>query len=170
MNLKSLIRSIPDYPKPGILFRDVTTLLKDPTGFRVAIDELNKRFQGQRIDKVAGIEARGFIVGAALAYELRAGFVPVRKQGKLPSQTVGHDYALEYGTDRVEMHTDAISRGDRVLIVDDLLATGGTVRGTVELVQRLRGEIVGLAFLVELTFLRGRDRLADQPVSAVIRY
>lgn len=159
MNLKSLVRSIPDYPKPGILFRDVTTLMKDADGFRSAIDELVKRYQGTKIDKVAGIEARGFLVGGALAYRLGAGLVPVRKHGKLPGQTVGHDYALEYGTDRVEMHTDAITRGDRVLIVDDLLATGGTAEAAIRLVSLTGGDVIGCAFVIDLPQLGGRRRL-----------
>jgi adenine phosphoribosyltransferase len=168
--LKSYIREVPDYPKPGILFYDITTLLKDPAAYRAAIDAMLAPYAGQQVDVVVGMESRGFIFSAPMAYQLGAGLVPVRKLGKLPAETISVEYALEYGTNTLEVHRDAIEPGQRVLIVDDLLATGGTVRGTVELVQRLRGEIVGLAFLVELTFLKGRDRLADQAVSAVIQY
>lgn len=159
--LKSLIRTIPHYPKQGIQFRDITTLLQDPTGFRVVIDELAKRYSEQRIDKVVGIEARGFIVGAALAYKLGVGFVPMRKPGKLPSETIGHDYALEYGSDRVEVHTDAISLGERILLVDDLIATGGTAEAAALLIQKLGGEIVECAFVIDLPDLGGTKRLAQ---------
>jgi adenine phosphoribosyltransferase len=168
--LRAKIREIPDFPKPGILFYDITTLLKDPPAYRAAIDAMLAPYAGQRIDIVVGMESRGFIFSAPMAYNLGAGLVPVRKLGKLPAETISVEYALEYGSNTLEVHRDAIEPGQRVLIVDDLLATGGTVRGTVELVQRLRGEIVGLAFLVELTFLKGRERLADLDVSAVIRY
>ncbi|HEY0267904.1 MAG TPA: adenine phosphoribosyltransferase [Methyloradius sp.] len=159
--LKSLIRTIPHYPKQGIQFRDITTLLQDPTGFRVVIDKLAKRYSEQRIDKVVGIEARGFIVGAALAYKLGVGFVPMRKPGKLPSETIGHDYALEYGSDRVEVHTDAISLGERILLVDDLIATGGTAEAAALLIQKLGGEIVECAFVIDLPDLGGTKRLAQ---------
>ena len=169
-DLRAKIREIPDFPKPGILFYDITTLLKDPQAYRAAIDEMLAPYAGRKIDVVVGMESRGFIFSAPMAYQLGAGLVPVRKLGKLPAETISVEYALEYGSNTLEVHRDAIEPGQRVLIVDDLLATGGTVRGTVELVQRLRGEIVGLAFLVELTFLRGRDRLADQSVSAVVQY
>lgn len=168
--LRAKIREIPDFPKPGILFYDITTLLKDPAAYRAAIDAMLAPYAGQQVDVVVGMESRGFIFSAPMAYQLGAGLVPVRKLGKLPAETISVEYALEYGTNTLEVHRDAIEPGQKVLIVDDLLATGGTVRGTVELVQRLRGEIVGLAFLVELTFLKGRDRLADQAVSAVIQY
>lgn len=168
--LRAKIREIPDFPKPGILFYDITTLLKDPPAYRAAIDAMLAPYAGQRIDIVVGMESRGFIFSAPMAYSLGAGLVPVRKLGKLPAETISVEYALEYGSNTLEVHRDAIEPGQRVLIVDDLLATGGTVRGTVELVQRLRGEIVGLGFLVELTFLKGRERLADLDVSAVIRY
>lgn len=168
--LRAKIREIPDFPKPGILFYDITTLLKDPVAYKAAIDAMLAPYADQKVDLVVGMESRGFIFSAPMAYQLGAGLVPVRKLGKLPAETISVEYALEYGSNTLEVHRDAIEPGQRVLIVDDLLATGGTVRGTVELVQRLRGDIVGLAFLVELTFLRGRDRLADQPVSAVIRY
>jgi adenine phosphoribosyltransferase len=168
--LRAKIREIPDFPKPGILFYDITTLLKDPTAYRAAIDAMLAPYEGQKVDVVVGMESRGFIFSAPMAYQLGAGLVPVRKLGKLPAETISVEYALEYGSNTLEIHRDAIEPGQRVLIVDDLLATGGTVRGTVELAQRLKGEIVGLAFLVELTFLKGRDRLADLPVSAVVQY
>ena len=157
--IKSLIRTIPDYPKAGIMFRDVTTLLKDRDGFRLTIDALQQRYADSRIEKVAGIEARGFIVGAALADRLGAGFVPVRKKGKLPAETIGHDYDLEYGTDRVEMHVDAITQDVRVLLVDDLIATGGTADAAVRLIERIGGQVVECAFIVDLPELGGRRRL-----------
>jgi adenine phosphoribosyltransferase len=168
--LRAKIREIPDFPKPGILFYDITTLLKDAVAYRAAIDAMLAPYVGQAVDVVVGMESRGFIFSAPMAYQLGAGFVPVRKLGKLPAETISVEYALEYGSNTLEVHRDAIQPGQKVLIVDDLLATGGTVRGTVELVQRLQGEIVGLAFLVELSFLKGRERLADQVVSAVIEY
>ncbi|BCM26008.1 adenine phosphoribosyltransferase [Methyloradius palustris] len=161
MLFTSLIRTIPHYPKQGIQFRDITTLLKDPIGFRIAIDELAKRYSDQKIEKVAGIEARGFIIGAALAYKLGVGFVPVRKPGKLPAETIGHDYALEYGSDRIEIHTDAISQGERILLVDDLIATGGTAEAAALLIQKLGGEIVECAFVIDLPDLGGTKRLAQ---------
>ncbi len=168
--LRAKIREIPDFPKPGILFYDITTLLKDPAAYRASIDAMLAPYADLKIDIVVGMESRGFIFSAPLAYRLDAGLVPVRKLGKLPAETISVEYALEYGSNTLEIHRDAISPGQRVLIVDDLLATGGTVRGTVELVQRLQGEIVGLAFLVELAFLKGRDRLGEHAVSSVIQY
>jgi adenine phosphoribosyltransferase len=168
--LRAKIREIPDFPKPGILFYDITTLLKDPVAYRAAIDAMLAPYAGMSIDIVVGMESRGFIFSAPLAYKLGAGLVPVRKLGKLPAETISVEYALEYGSNTLEVHRDAIEPGQKVLIVDDLLATGGTVNGTVELVQRLRGEIAGLAFLVELGFLKGRARLAGHPVSSVITY
>ncbi len=168
--LRAKIREIPDFPKPGILFYDITTLLKDPDAYRAAIDAMRAPYAAEHVDVVVGMESRGFIFSAPLAYQLNAGLVPVRKLGKLPAETVSVEYALEYGSNTLEIHRDAIEPGQKVLIVDDLLATGGTVRGTVELVQRLQGEIVGLAFLVELTFLKGRDRLADLAVTSVVQY
>jgi len=168
--LKQQIRHVPDFPKPGILFYDVTTLMKDPKGFRLAVDAMAEPHQASKIDVVVGIESRGFIFGSAVADRLKAGFAPVRKLGKLPSKTRRASYALEYGTDSLEIHEDAVARGQRVLIVDDLLATGGTVRGTIELIERLKGEVVGLAFLVELEFLKGRERLDGRRVTSVIQY
>lgn len=168
--LRAKIREIPDFPKPGILFYDITTLLKDPVAYRAAIDAMLAPYAGMAIDIVVGMESRGFIFSAPMAYQLGAGLVPVRKLGKLPAETISVEYALEYGSNTLEVHRDAIQPGQKVLIVDDLLATGGTVNGTVELVQRLKGEIVGLAFLVELGFLKGRDRLAGYTVSSVITY
>jgi len=159
MPIKSRIRTVPHYPKPGIMFRDITTLLKDPVGFRVTINELVNRYTAQKIDKIAGIESRGFIIGAALAFQLGVGFVPIRKRGKLPAETVGHDYELEYGTDRIEMHVDAVSKGDRILLVDDLIATGGTAEAAVKLVSGMGGQIVECCFVIDLPDLGGRARL-----------
>ena len=169
-HLKEKIRHVPDFPKAGILFYDITTLLQDPEGFRAAIDSLALPFTDQRIEIVVGIESRGFIFGAAVADRIGAGFVPVRKAGKLPSQCIRASYDLEYGTDSLEMHNDAIRAGQRVLIVDDLLATGGTARATTELVKRLGGEVHALAFLIELLALNGRDKLAGENVHAVLQY
>lgn len=169
-DLAEKIRDIPDFPKPGVIFKDITTLLKEPDAFKRAIDDLAQRFEADHIDMVVAAESRGFIIGAPLAYLLGAGFVPARKLGKLPGKTVHAQYTLEYGTNDVEMHTDAITAGDRVLVVDDLLATGGTVGATIELVEQLDGEVVALAFLVELEFLQGRDRLKDHRIEAVITY
>lgn len=168
--LRAKIREIPDFPKPGILFYDITTLLKDPTAYKAAIDAMLAPYADTPVDVVVGMESRGFIFSAPMAYKLDAGLVPVRKLGKLPAETISVEYALEYGSNTLEIHRDAIQPGQRVLVVDDLLATGGTVRGTVELVERLQGQIVGLAFLVELAFLKGRERLADQAVTSVIQY
>lgn len=158
-SLKSLIRTIPNYPKPGIEFRDITTLIKDAQGFRTTIDMLVERYRGQRIDKVVGIEARGFVFGAPLAYALGVGFVPVRKQGKLPGKSISHAYALEYGQDRIEIHEDAISEGEQILLVDDLLATGGTAQAALTLVRRLGGKVVECVFVVDLPDLGGRRML-----------
>lgn len=170
MGLAECIREVPDYPRPGLAFKDITTLLKDPEAFRDAVDLLARGFEGERVGKVVATEARGFLLGAPLAYVLGCGFVPVRKAGKLPCETVQATYQLEYGSDAVELHTDAISPGDRVLIVDDLLATGGTMGATVELVERMRGEIVGLAFLVELESLGGRATLRGYRVETLVTY
>jgi adenine phosphoribosyltransferase len=169
-DLKSKIRSIPDFPKKGIMFRDITTLLKDPAAFAGAIDLLAEHYEGQSIQKVVSVEARGFILGAPLACRLHAGFVPVRKPGKLPSATIKESYALEYGTDTLEIHQDAIAPGERVLILDDLLATGGTVGATCRLVERLGGVVVGLGFLIELSFLQGRKNFAGYDVYSLITY
>jgi adenine phosphoribosyltransferase len=169
-DLKKLIREVPDYPKPGILFYDLTTILKDKQGFHNLVDQLCDHYQGHTIDIVAGIEARGFIFAPALAYRLGAGFVPVRKPKKLPAKTRAVSYALEYGTDSLELHEDAIKPGDRVIICDDLLATGGTAAATVKLVQELGGKVEGLAFAVELTFLNGRKKLPNLDVFSLIRY
>jgi adenine phosphoribosyltransferase len=159
MNIKPLIRTIPDHPKPGIQFRDITTLLLDPVGARAAVEQLATPFHGQAIQKVAGVEARGFIFGLAVALQLSVGFVPIRKPGKLPWETVGEDYDLEYGTDRLELHRDAIETGDRVLLVDDLIATGGTAVAAVNIVEKIGGEIAACAFVIELPKLGGRKRL-----------
>ena len=158
-DLKSLIRSIPDYPKPGILFRDITTLLADGPAFRELIDRFVTRYRTERIDRVAGIEARGFILGGAVAERLGAGFVPIRKKGKLPSVTIGHDYALEYGTDRVEIHRDAVTAGQRVILIDDLIATGGTALAGLELLGRLGATVVEAGFVIDLPDLGGRRRV-----------
>lgn len=169
-DLKSLIREVPDFPKPGILFKDITTLLADAGGLRRAIACLAEPFRDAEIDKVVGIESRGFIFGAAVAERLGAGFVPARKPGKLPARTVSVEYALEYGTDTLEIHEDAVAGGQRVLIVDDLLATGGTARAAVDLVSGRGAEVQALAFLVELDALRGRERLAGHEIFAALHY
>ena len=162
MPIKSLVRTIPDYPKPGIMFRDITTLLKDPVGFRLTIQELVNRYHDWGIDKVVGIESRGFILGAPLAYALGAGFVPIRKQGKLPASTIGHDYELEYGADRVEIHTDALTPGERVLLVDDLIATGGTALASIELLDQLGADIIECAFVIGLPDIGGIERIQER--------
>jgi adenine phosphoribosyltransferase len=168
--LRAKIREVPDFPKPGILFYDITTLLKDSAAYKEAIDLMLAPYAGEKIDLVVGMESRGFIFSAPMAYQLDAGLVVVRKLGKLPAETITVEYALEYGSNTLEIHRDAIMPGQRVLIVDDLLATGGTVNGTIELVERLKGEVVGLAFLVELEFLNGRDRLEGRRVTSVVQY
>ncbi len=159
MPIKSRIRTIPHYPHEGIMFRDITTLLKDPVGLRATIQEITKRYEGAKIDKVVGIEARGFIVGTPVAYELGVGFVPVRKKNKLPAETAGRDYQLEYGSDRLEIHLDAIQPGDRVLLVDDLIATGGTALAAVNLIQDMGGEVLECCFVIDLPDVGGRARL-----------
>jgi adenine phosphoribosyltransferase len=169
-DLKKLIREVPDYPKPGILFYDVTTLLKDKKGFHSLIDQLCAHYKGHTIDLVAGVEARGFIFAPALAYSLGAGFVPVRKPKKLPAKTASISYALEYGTDTLEIHQDAVQPGNRVIICDDLLATGGTAAATAKLIQQLGGIVEGAAFAVELTFLKGRQKLAWFDVFSLMQY
>ena len=168
--LKKLIREVPDFPKKGILFYDITTLLKDKVGFARLIDALSEHYIGKEIDLVLGMEARGFIFGPALAYRLNAGFVPVRKPGKLPAETVKISYELEYGSNALEVHKDAIQKGQRILIVDDLLATGGTAVATADLASRLGAKIAGLAFVVELDFLKGRERLSDYDVFSLLHY
>ena|SRR5690349_19254639 len=170
MSYKSLIREVPDFPKPGILFYDITTLLKDAQAFRAIADELTQRYEGQGIAKVIGIESRGFILGGTLAARLSAGFVPVRKPGKLPADIFEVEYNLEYGSNVLAIHRDAVEAGERVLIVDDLLATGGTAAATVHLIRQLGGEIAGLDFLVELKGLNGRDRLVGYDVHSMIIY
>ena len=169
-HLKAKIRHVPDFPKPGILFYDITTLLNDAQGFRDAIDAMAAPYMGEDIDTVVGIESRGFILGAAVAMTLGAGFVPIRKPGKLPAQTIRETYALEYGTDSLEIHSDAVHAGSRVLVHDDLLATGGTARATCELVEGLGGNVVGCAFLIELAFLDGRARLGERTVHSLLSY
>jgi len=169
-SLKSLIRNVPDFPKPGILFYDITTLLADGDGLRQSIDALANPYQGQSIDLVVGIESRGFIFGTAVADRLGVGFAPVRKPGKLPAKTVSVEYELEYGTDVLEMHEDAVREGQRVLVVDDLLATGGTAKAVVNLLVGRGAEIQALAFLIELEFLPGRQKLAGQTIHSVLRY
>jgi len=168
--LRSKIRHVPDFPKPGILFYDITTLLKDAAGFRAAVEALAQPYRRAGVDLVVGVESRGFILGAAVADRLGVGFVPVQKPGKLPSRTRRASYSLEYGTDSLEIHEDAVGRGQRVLIVDDLLATGGTARAVADLVKQLGGQIVGVAFLIELADLKGRDKLTGEPVHVVLTY
>ncbi|HEY2859650.1 MAG TPA: adenine phosphoribosyltransferase [Terracidiphilus sp.] len=169
-SLKALVRTVPDFPKPGILFYDITTLLKDKTGFAKLIDGMAAHYLSRQIDLVLGIEARGFIFGPALAYRLNAGFVPVRKPRKLPAPVARVTYDLEYGSDTLEIHLDAIQHGQKVVLVDDLLATGGTMEATVNLVKQLGGEIAGLAFAVELDFLKGRDRFSEYDVFSLLHY
>ena len=159
MPIKSRIRTIPHYPKQGIMFRDITTLLKDPVGLRLTIDEIVKRYKRHKVSKVAGIESRGFIIGAPVAYLLGVGFIPIRKKGKLPGETIGHDYELEYGADRIEIHTDAIAKGERILLIDDLIATGGTAEAAATLIRKMGGEIIECCFVVDLPDIGGRKRL-----------
>ena len=168
--LKQQIRHVPDFPKPGILFYDVTTLMKDPKGFRLAVDAMAEPYHASKIDVVVGIESRGFIFGSVVADRIGAGFSPVRKPGKLPSTTVKASYALEYGSDSLEIHDDAVRKGQRVIIVDDLLATGGTARATLDLVTGLGGDVYALAFLIELVALNGRERLTGQTLHTVLKY
>ena len=170
IDLKQMIRSVPDFPKPGINFFDITTLLKDPQGLQATIDSLTVPYDGVDIDAVVGIESRGFILGSAVAQRIGAGFIPVRKPGKLPAKAIREVYELEYGKDALEIHADAIARGQRVLIVDDVLATGGTASAASRLVRQLGGELVGLAFLIELTFLEGKSKLPGENVYSVLQY
>jgi len=169
-DLKKLIRNIPDFPKKGIMFRDITTLLKDGRGFARSIDLLARHYGGKRISKIACIESRGFVVGSALAYKLGAGVVLIRKKGKLPCKTLKQSYELEYGTDTLEMHLDAIKPGERVLVVDDLLATGGTARAVARMIEKSKGALEGMAFLIELTALKGRGKIAGYDVYSIIKY
>jgi adenine phosphoribosyltransferase len=170
MDIKALIRDIPDFPKPGIVFKDITTLLRDPAGLKYTFDQLAAACAPLKPDYIVGMESRGFIFAAPLAYQLGAGFVPVRKPGKLPAPTHIEEYALEYGTDRLEIHKDAIEPGKRVLIVDDVIATGGTAAATAQLIAQCQGELVGFAFLSELTFLKGREKLPNVPIITLIEY
>jgi len=172
IDVRRLIRTVPDFPKPGVQFRDITTLLKDARGFRAVIDRMAGAYRGIRIDKVAAIESRGFLIGAALAYALDVGLVPIRKQGKLPAENFGQDYALEYGADRLEVHRDAVQRGERVLLVDDLIGTGGTAEAALKLIGLAGGVVVGCAFIVDLPDLGGRARLERQgyPVLALCQF
>ena len=169
-SIKSKIRAVPDWPKKGIMFRDVTTLVKDPKGLKETIDFLHNRYQGKEIDKVVGIESRGFIFGAPLAYMLGCGFILVRKPGKLPAETVSEEYALEYGTDKIEIHKDAIEKGDKVLLIDDLLATGGTMAAARNLVKKLGAEIVECTFVVELVDLKGREKLKGENIYSIVEF
>jgi len=172
MDFKSVIRTIPDYPRPGIMFRDITTLLGDARGFRAAVDQLVQPYAGMKIDKVAGLEARGFILGGAVAHQLSVGFVPIRKKGKLPHTVIGEEYDLEYGKDRVEIHIDAIEKGDKVLLVDDLIATGGTAFAGIKLLERAGGRVIGCSFVIDLPELGGADKLRalGKPVTALVSF
>ena len=172
IDVKAQIRTVPDFPKPGVLFRDITTLLKQADGFHAVVEKLGAAYRGRPIDKIAAIESRGFIIGAALAYRLNVGFVPIRKQGKLPAENFGYDYHLEYGTDRLELHTDGIQRGERVLLVDDLIATGGTAEAALRLIGVAGGSVVGCAFVVDLPDLGGRERIErlGHPVLALCQF
>jgi len=168
--LEESIRTIPDFPKPGILFYDVTTLLENKKAFKQAVDALVAKYKNKKIDKVAAVEARGFIVGGAIAYKLGAGLVPVRKKGKLPWKTNSVTYELEYGTDTLEMHQDSVKPGERILIVDDLLATGGTVKAVTDLVKNQGGKIIGIAFIIELVDLKGKDKLKEYPICSLVKF
>ena len=172
MNLRDVVRTIPDYPKPGIMFRDITTLLADARAFRRAVDELVQPFAGAKIDKVAGVEARGFIMGGAVAHQLSAGFIPLRKRGKLPHRTIAVEYALEYGVDAIEMHLDACLAGDKVMLVDDLIATGGTAAAAIDLLRRGGAEVVAAGFVIDLPELGGADRIRAMgvPVSSLLEF
>ena len=170
MELKDYIRNIQDYPKQGILFRDITTLLQNKDAFKYAIDKMAEQISSEKIDYIVGAESRGFLVGSALAYKLNCGFIPVRKKGKLPYKTISEEYALEYGTDTLYMHEDALKKGDRVLIVDDLIATGGTALAMIKMVEKLEGIVVGSSFLIELKELNGRKEIEKYPVNVLIEY
>ena len=168
MDLKTIIREVPDFPKEGILFYDITTILQNPEGLKASIDQIQEKLEGVEFDYIIGPESRGFIFGVPVAYNMCKGFLPIRKQGKLPYKTKSKEYALEYGTATIEMHVDAIKPGDKVVIIDDLLATGGTSKATVELVESLGGEVVKLLYLIELDFLKGRDKLKNYNVDSII--
>ena len=170
MDLKQHIRNVPDFPKPGILFYDITTLLRDAQGFHATIEQLAAPYRNSKIEAVVGIESRGFILGAAVAQQLNAGFIPVRKPGKLPAKAIKESYALEYGQDALEMHVDAIQKGQRILVVDDVLATGGTAAAAAQLVRKLGGDLQGMAFLIELSFLNGKAKLPNEQVFSVLQY
>ena len=169
-SLKNAIRDVPDFPKEGIIFKDITTLLQDGKLFKKAVDSMAEKFIDKKIDIVAGVESRGFIFGAAIAYKLGVGFVTIRKKGKLPYKTVSAEYALEYGVDSVEIHEDAVKEGQKVLLVDDLLATGGTISASAELIEKLKGDIIGICFLIELAFLEGIKKLEKYAVTSLIKY
>lgn len=170
MELKDYIRNIKDYPKEGILFRDITTLLKDKDAFKLAIDKMAEQVKDKKIDLIVGAESRGFLIGSALAYKMNCGFIPVRKKGKLPYKTISEEYALEYGTDTLFMHEDAVKKGDNVLVVDDLIATGGTALAMIKMVERLGGNVIGSSFLIELEELNGRKEIEKYPVNVLIKY
>ncbi len=170
MELKGYIRSIQDYPKEGILFRDITTLLKDKDAFKLAIDKMAEQVKDKKVDLIVGAESRGFLIGSALAYKMNCGFIPVRKKGKLPYKTISEEYALEYGTDTLYMHEDAIKKGDNVLVVDDLIATGGTALAMIKMVEKLGGNVVGSSFLIELEELNGRKEIEKYPINILIKY
>lgn len=170
MELKDYIRSIQDYPKEGILFRDITTLLKDKDAFKLAIDKMSEQVKDKKVDLIVGAESRGFLIGSALAYKMNCGFIPVRKKGKLPYKTISEEYALEYGTDTLFMHEDAIKKGDNVLVVDDLIATGGTALAMIKMVEKLGGNVIGSSFLIELEELNGRKEIEKYPINILIKY
>lgn len=170
MELKDYIRNIKDYPKEGILFRDITTLLKDKDAFKLAIDKMAEQVKGKKVDLIVGAESRGFLIGSALAYRMNCGFIPVRKKGKLPYKTISEEYALEYGTDTLFMHEDAIKKGDNVLVVDDLIATGGTALAMIKMVEKLGGTVIGSSFLIELEELNGRKEIEKYPINVLIKY
>jgi len=170
MDLASTIRSVPDFPIKGILFYDITTMLKNPDALKDSVDRLTGRYQNKGVDVVVGVESRGFIFGMPVAYQLGTGFVPIRKPGKLPAQTIAESYDLEYGTNTLEIHVDAIEKGQKVLVIDDLLATGGTAKATCNLVKKLGGQVIGVAFIIELSFLNGREKLKEYEVFSLLQY
>lgn len=170
IDLASTIRDIPDFPKPGIIFKDITTLLKNPKAFAQTVDDIADQFKNKKIDAIVGIESRGFIFGAALAYKLGAALIPVRKKGKLPAETLSFEYSLEYGTDTLEIHKDAISKGENIILIDDLLATGGTTQAVENMLENLGANLLGIAFVIELTFLNGREKLKNKNIVSLIKY